>query len=193
LVQKPAWLVERTGFELAIPSSTSIAKSRLELPLVAAEGSTMRLQPMFFLMIPLFVGANGLAGAAGQPAYEYNSEVPASWYFLLYDRVKAENLSPPVAADAHARRPLKLAPVGKLETGAMLIREWGGVKHQVTVLENGFSFRGQRYQSLSAVARARSTPGTTFLRNGIGSPPAACNGKRVPESASARSRKDRAQ
>jgi hypothetical protein len=42
--------------------------------------------------------ANGLAKAAGTPAYGYDSNVPASWYFLLYDRVKAENLSPPVAA-----------------------------------------------------------------------------------------------
>jgi hypothetical protein len=58
-----------------------------------------------------------------------------------------------VAADAHARRPLRLAPVRKLEPGAVLIREWGGVKHQVVVLESGFSFRGQRYRSLSEVAR----------------------------------------
>jgi hypothetical protein len=58
-----------------------------------------------------------------------------------------------VAADAHARRPLKLAPVRTLEPGAVLIREWGGVKHQVVVLESGFSFRGKRYRSLSAVAR----------------------------------------
>jgi Protein of unknown function (DUF2924) len=58
-----------------------------------------------------------------------------------------------VAADAHARRPLKLAPVRTLEPGAVLIREWGGVKHQVVVLEGGFSFRGKRYRSLSEVAR----------------------------------------
>jgi Protein of unknown function (DUF2924) len=44
-----------------------------------------------------------------------------------------------VAADAHARRPLKLAPVRKLESGAVLIREWGGVKYKVVVLENAFS------------------------------------------------------
>jgi len=43
--------------------------------------------------------------------------------------------------------------VRKLEPGAVLIREWGGVKHQVVVLESGFSFRGQRYRSLSQVAR----------------------------------------
>ena len=58
-----------------------------------------------------------------------------------------------IAADAQARRPLKLAPVRRLEPGAVLIREWGGVKHQVTVLENGFSYGGQHYRSLSEVAR----------------------------------------
>ena len=58
-----------------------------------------------------------------------------------------------IAADAHARRPLKLAPVRTLEPGAVLIREWGGVKHKVVVLESGFSFRGKRYRSLSEVAR----------------------------------------
>jgi hypothetical protein len=58
-----------------------------------------------------------------------------------------------VAADAHARRPLKLAAVRKLEAGAVLIREWGGVKHRVAVLENGFSYRGKHYRSLSEVAR----------------------------------------
>jgi hypothetical protein len=58
----------------------------------------MRLQRILPLMVALLVGANGLAGAAGKAAYEYDSNVPASWYFLLYDRVKAENLSPPVAA-----------------------------------------------------------------------------------------------
>jgi Protein of unknown function (DUF2924) len=58
-----------------------------------------------------------------------------------------------VAADAHARRPLRLTPLRELTPGAVLIREWGGVKYKVVVLEGGFSFRGQRYRSLSAVAR----------------------------------------
>jgi hypothetical protein len=40
-----------------------------------------------------------------------------------------------------------------LAPGAVLIREWGGVKHQVLVVESGFSFRGKHYRSLSAVAR----------------------------------------
>src|SRR5262249_20287125 len=54
-----------------------------------------------------------------------------------------------VADDAQARRPLKLAPVRRLEPGAVLIREWGGIKHQVTVLENGFSYGEINYRSLS--------------------------------------------
>ena len=58
-----------------------------------------------------------------------------------------------IAADAHARRPLKLKPLRRLEPGAVLIRQWGGVKHKIVVLGNGFSFRSQCYGSLSAVAR----------------------------------------
>jgi hypothetical protein len=37
--------------------------------------------------------------------------------------------------------------------GAVLVREWRGISHQVSVLEEGFSFRGKRYRSLSEVAR----------------------------------------
>ena len=38
--------------------------------------------------------------------------------------------------------------------GTKLIREWDGVAHTVTVLKDGFEWGGQRYKSLSAVARA---------------------------------------
>jgi hypothetical protein len=38
--------------------------------------------------------------------------------------------------------------------GTKLIREWDGVAHTVTVLKEGFEWGGQRYKSLSAVARA---------------------------------------
>jgi Protein of unknown function (DUF2924) len=58
-----------------------------------------------------------------------------------------------VSHDARARRPTRVAPVRKLAPGALLIREWGGTKHQVTVLERGVMFRGKPYRSLSEVAR----------------------------------------
>jgi hypothetical protein len=37
--------------------------------------------------------------------------------------------------------------------GTKLIREWDGIAHTVTVLKEGFDWGGQRYKSLSAVAR----------------------------------------
>jgi hypothetical protein len=58
-----------------------------------------------------------------------------------------------IVANAQARRPFKLRPVRKLEPGAVLLREWGGVKHRVMVRESGFSFGGKEYRSLSEIAR----------------------------------------
>jgi Protein of unknown function (DUF2924) len=44
-------------------------------------------------------------------------------------------------------------PPRTVGAGAVLIRKWGGVDHQVTVLEKGVLFRGERHRSLSEVAR----------------------------------------
>ena len=41
----------------------------------------------------------------------------------------------------------------KLSAGASLLREWNAETHEVRVLEKGFEYRGQRYRSLSAIAR----------------------------------------
>ena len=38
--------------------------------------------------------------------------------------------------------------------GTRLIREWQGVEHCATVLKDGFEYQGQKYKSLSAIARA---------------------------------------
>ncbi len=38
--------------------------------------------------------------------------------------------------------------------GTVLVREWHGTSHRVTVLENSCAWRGKRYRSLSEVARA---------------------------------------
>jgi hypothetical protein len=39
------------------------------------------------------------------------------------------------------------------QTGTILIREWQGIAHRVTMLDHGVSFNGKRYRSLSEVAR----------------------------------------
>jgi len=37
--------------------------------------------------------------------------------------------------------------------GTVLVREWHGSKHQVSVLKDGFLYRSKRYGSLSQIAR----------------------------------------
>jgi hypothetical protein len=43
--------------------------------------------------------------------------------------------------------------VQMIKTGARLVREWNGRTHTVMVEENGFSYVGRNYRSLSAIAR----------------------------------------
>jgi hypothetical protein len=40
-----------------------------------------------------------------------------------------------------------------LRPGTVLVREWHGIGHQVTIIEKAVLFRGERYRSLSEVAR----------------------------------------
>ena len=64
--------------------------------------------------------------------------------------------------DASTRRRLKQAAKGRvtppasasLKPGARLVREWNGISHTIDIVEGGAIWRGQRYRSLSAVARA---------------------------------------
>ena len=57
-----------------------------------------------------------------------------------------------IADAAAGRRPTRPTH-RKLHPGAILLRHWGGVQHQVTVLQSGVQFRGKQYRSLSEVAR----------------------------------------
>ncbi|ARP98158.1 DUF2924 domain-containing protein [Pseudorhodoplanes sinuspersici] len=51
---------------------------------------------------------------------------------------------------ARRRQPAKDRPIA----GTRLIREWQGVEHCVTVLDDGYEYQGRPYKSLSAIARA---------------------------------------
>jgi hypothetical protein len=44
-------------------------------------------------------------------------------------------------------------PGPKLTPGCSLVREWGGARHVVQVIEDGFGYQGQRFSSLSKVAQ----------------------------------------
>jgi hypothetical protein len=53
-------------------------------------------------------------------------------------------------ASGSARRP----QARMAQAGTVLIRQWQGTAHRVTMLDDGVSFNGKRYRSLSEVARA---------------------------------------
>ena len=57
------------------------------------------------------------------------------------------------AEDKGERRPPTEAPATRVTPGSVLIREWHGTSHHVTVLGDGVLLRGARYRSLSEVAR----------------------------------------
>lgn len=52
------------------------------------------------------------------------------------------------------RQQVKVFQGDRPVTGTRLIREWKGVEHCATVLEDGFDYEGCKFRSLSAVARA---------------------------------------
>ena len=58
-----------------------------------------------------------------------------------------------VAKETAAGSSPKSLPVRKAETGTILVREWQGSAHRITVLGDGVSFNGKHYRSLSEVAR----------------------------------------
>jgi hypothetical protein len=57
-----------------------------------------------------------------------------------------------IAGEARARRPIAVAAKRPVSAGAVLIRDWHGTRHQVTVLKDGFIYQGRRFQSLSKIA-----------------------------------------
>ena len=58
-----------------------------------------------------------------------------------------------VSGDACERRVSHIRPVTKASSGTVLIRDWQGKSHHVTVLDRGVLYRKKSYRSLSEVAR----------------------------------------
>jgi hypothetical protein len=56
-------------------------------------------------------------------------------------------------ADSLSHGALTPAPPISLRPGTRLVREWHGVTHMVLIHADGIEWRGQRYRSLSVVAR----------------------------------------
>jgi hypothetical protein len=52
-----------------------------------------------------------------------------------------------------ARTNGKIVIPRRIKPGAILVREWKGKSHRITVLDDGFGFEGKPYDSLSEIAR----------------------------------------
>jgi hypothetical protein len=59
-----------------------------------------------------------------------------------------------IAEAAHRGGSVAAHTASRIKPGTRLVRSWGGAVHTVTALENGFEYAGERYRSLSAIARA---------------------------------------
>jgi hypothetical protein len=57
------------------------------------------------------------------------------------------------AEEIEANGAAALASVPLLKPGTRLLREWGGKTHTVIVLDDGFEYEGERYPSLTQIAR----------------------------------------
>ncbi len=56
---------------------------------------------------------------------------------------------------ARVAEPENKSPIPrKLTPGTRLVRDWHGVGHTVVVLEDGFEYDGQRWRSLTSIAKA---------------------------------------
>lgn len=85
-------------------------------------------------------------------------EAPVRWRATT----ATSGVAPAIDATAPQRDP-RLPPVGSI-----LHRTHGGVDHQVTVLDDGFEYLGERYATVSRVARAiAGTPWNGFLFFGL--------------------------
>src|SRR5215475_6223355 len=62
-------------------------------------------------------------------------------------RTRLRNIAQQIESAARQPNGLQLTP------GTRLIRQWREQRHEVTVLERGYAYRGSRYRSLSAIAR----------------------------------------
>jgi hypothetical protein len=47
----------------------------------------------------------------------------------------------------------KIVVPRRIKPGAVLVREWKGTSHRITVTETGFAYQGNSYDSLSEIAR----------------------------------------
>jgi hypothetical protein len=82
-------------------------------------------------------------------ALAYRMQERAAGGLSQATRTKLRTLAEAVKQDSAA----DVVPPPRLTPGTQVIREWNNETHRVTVDATGFVYRGQRYRSLSEIAR----------------------------------------
>lgn len=101
----------------------------------------------------------GLSEKSLQRIDELAAYAPERWRWALDPKAKG---AAPAVRNTEIRKGHRDARLPS--PGTVISRTHRGVDHRVTVLESGFEYRGQRYRSLSKIARdITSTPWNGFL------------------------------
>ena len=80
-------------------------------------------------------------------AYQLQERAPGGLALTVKRRLRA------LAQEMEVKGTRALVPAPLLKPGTRLLRQWGGKTHTVLVLDDGFEHEGERYQSLTELAR----------------------------------------
>jgi len=83
------------------------------------------------------------------PVLAYRMQEKAYGGLKLSTRKRLQKLAEELKRDPKAQLP----PNQQFKSGTKLVRQWQGKIHEVLVVDEGFNYRNQRYESLSEIAR----------------------------------------
>jgi len=125
------------------PAQEAVAAELLSLPRCSIHDLRTRWRALFGAEPPTAFGPDLLRRGVAQKLQE-------NVYGGL-DRATVQLLNQLIGHAAKNGR--KTVFQRRIKPGAVLVRDWKGKNHRITVLEDGFAFENKPYDSLSAIAR----------------------------------------
>src|SRR5260370_40647977 len=96
-------------------------------------------------------GSTCQATACGEPEQNQSSRVDRTHRSVQH--ITSQLGSAPSTTSCRNTRRHQIGMPGRLHRNRQLTRTWRGIVHHVDVLEGGFEYRGERFGSLSKIAR----------------------------------------
>jgi DUF2924 family protein len=123
-------------------SETRVALELARLATLSVKELKARWRALYTTEPPRYISRELLTRAVGYRLQEHAFGGLKPAMLRLLERLGGDSAHHPIHSAAR-----------KATDGTVLVREWRGVSHRVEVLDNGVVYQGQRYQSLSEVAR----------------------------------------